>query len=63
MEINEKGSAFGRIWATPNKPEVTMTDEKSVISGGGTEETITQFLPICGEGNYHPSETVIMELR
>ena len=36
---------------TPNKPEVGMADEESVVAGTGTEEAIMQFLPICGEGN------------
>jgi hypothetical protein len=51
----KRGSAFGRIWETPNKPEAGMMEEDSVITGECDEASgppiITQFLPICGEGN------------
>jgi hypothetical protein len=47
----KRGSAFGRIWETPNKPEAGMMEEDSVITGECDEAIITQFLPICGEGN------------
>ena len=58
-EIHEKGhgnqgSAFGRIWETKKKSEVTMREEKSVVAGGEKEENITQHLSICGEGNDVP---------
>jgi hypothetical protein len=42
----KRGSVFGRIWETPNKPEAV-----SVVTGECDEAVITQFLPICGEGN------------
>jgi hypothetical protein len=59
-EIHEKGhgnrgSAFGRIWESRTYPEVSTIAENSIIAGGEKEEEITQYLPICGEGNDCPA--------
>ena len=47
----KRGSVFGRIWETQNQSSADMTDQESVVTGESEEEIITQFLPICGEGN------------
>ena len=47
----KRGSVFGRIWETPNKPEAGMREENSIVEGECDEVVITQFLSICGEGN------------
>jgi len=44
-----------------------MADEESVVARNGTEEAITQFLPICGEGNdqirIRSAETATMRIK
>ena len=58
-----QGSAFGRIWETRKKSEVTMTKENSMIAGGDKEEDVTQYLHICGEGNDRPPVTDETKIR
>ena len=47
----KRGSVFGRIWETSNQAEAGMMEEDSVVTGECEEAIITQFLPVCGEGN------------
>ena len=47
----KRGSVFGRIWETQNQSRADMMEQESVVTGESEEEIITQFLPICGEGN------------